>query len=144
MAQSATSAAGPLEIYRRMQEALFEEEATLLPAELLAEDLVVETPFSPPGARRIEGRQAWLDFYRAHGAGLAIRFEKFRELATHRTDDPEVIVVEYELGGTVAATGLSDSVTAIGVLRVQEGLIKHWREYQNLPAISQALSGISG
>lgn len=37
MTRSATSAPGPLEIYRRMQEAVLRE-ATLLPTDLLAED----------------------------------------------------------------------------------------------------------
>lgn len=136
---SATTTAGPLAIYRRMQEALLGDDPTLLPAELLAEDVVVETPFSPPGMRRHEGRDAWLAFYQARGAALPVRFERLRELATHQTDDPEVIVVEYELTGTVTTTGLSASATFAGVLRVRDGLIRHWREYQDILAISEAL-----
>jgi hypothetical protein len=122
-----------------MQEALLGDEATLLPAELLAEDVVVETPFSPPGMRRHEGREAWLAFYRARSAVLPVRFEQLRELATHQTGDPEVIVVEYELTGTVTTTGRRASAVLIGVLRVRDGLIQHWREYQDVLAISEAL-----
>jgi ketosteroid isomerase-like protein len=137
MTQSMT--AGPIEIYRLMQEALMRPEgATLLPAELLAEDVVVETPFSPPGMRRYDGREAWLEFYRSRP--LPIRFQEFREVTTRETDDPEVIVVEYELVGTVTTTGVTASATFIAVLRVRDGLIKHWREYQDVLAISQALS----
>ncbi|MBZ4409127.1 nuclear transport factor 2 family protein [Myxococcus sp. XM-1-1-1] len=139
MSQTATGAAGPLTLYRRMQEALLGDEATLLPAELLAEDVVVETPFSPPGMRRHEGREAWLAFYRARSAVLPVRFEQFRELATHQTRDPEVIVVEYELAGTVTTTGRRASAVLIAVLRVRDGLIQHWREYQDVLAISEAL-----
>lgn len=140
MSPSAARTAGPLTVYQRMQEALLGDGATLLPAELLAEDVVVETPFSPPGMRRHEGREAWLAFYRARSAALPVRFEQFRELATHQTDDPEVIVVEYELAGTVTTTGLRASATLIGVLRVRDGLIQHWREYQDVLAISEALN----
>jgi ketosteroid isomerase-like protein len=114
--------------------------ATLLPAELLAEDVLVETPYAPAGMRRYEGRDAWLSYYRAGGAGLLVRFEEHRELATHRTDDPEVVVVEYELTGTVVATGVRASTTCIAVLRVRDGLIRHWREYQDIPAITEALT----
>lgn len=139
MTTSTTDAAGPLAVYRRMREAVLrEDDATLLPAELLAEDLVVETPFSPPGMRRIEGREAWLAFYRDRA--LPIRFEECRELAVHETGDPEVIVVEYELTGTVTTTGVRASTSFIGVLRARDGLVEHWREYQNLPAIGEALS----
>jgi ketosteroid isomerase-like protein len=143
MARSTTGAAGPLAIYRRMQDAVRGGDganATLLPAELLAEDLVVETPFAPVGMRRYEGREAWLSYYRTAGAGLLVRFEQFRELATYETDDPEVIVVEYELTGTVIATGVRSSVTCIAVLRVRDGMIKHWREYQDIAAITEALA----
>jgi uncharacterized protein len=130
--------ADPLAVYRRMQDAVMREDgATLLPAELLADDVVVETPFSPPGMRRHEGREAWLAFYRDRP--LPIRFERFRELATHRTGDPEAIVVEYELTGTITTTGASASATFIGILRVRDGLVKHWREYQDVLAISEAL-----
>lgn len=143
MTQSTTAAADPLAIYRRMQEALLNGDgasATLLPSDLLAEDLVVETLFAPAGMRRYEGREAWLAYYRTSGVGLLVRFEQFRELATHQTDDPEVIIVEYELTGTVTATGVRSSVTCIAVLRVRDGLIEHWREYQDIPAITEALS----
>lgn len=129
----------PLAVYRRMQQALFTDRPTLLPAELLAADVVVETPFSPPGLRRHEGRAAWLAFYEARSAVFPVRFDRFRELATHQTVDPEVIVVEYELGGTITSTGLRASATLVGVLRVSDGLIKHWREYQDMLAISEAL-----
>lgn len=143
MVVSVTRAAGPLAVYQRMQEAVLQGEgasATLLPAELLADDAVVETPFAPPGMRRYEGREAWLEYYRAAGAGLLVRFEEFREITTYQTDDPETIVVEYELTGTVTATGVRSSVTCIAVLRVRDGRIAHWREYQDLPAITAALS----
>jgi uncharacterized protein len=144
MVVSATGSAGPLAVYQRMQEAVLHGEganATLLPADLLADEVVVETPFAPPGMRRYEGRVAWLEFYRTAGAGLLVRYEQFREIATYQTDDPELLVVEYELTGTVTGTGVRSSVTCIAVLRVHDGLITHWREYQDLPAITAALSG---
>ena len=74
----------PLEVYREMQEAVLRDEgATLLPAELLADELVVETPFSPRGMQRWEGREAWLEFYADRQ--LPIRFEAFRETAVIET-----------------------------------------------------------
>ncbi|MDN3241771.1 nuclear transport factor 2 family protein [Glycomyces tritici] len=133
------SHATPLEVYRRMQEAVLSEHGpTLLPAELLAADIVVETPFSPPGMRRHEGREAWLAFYASRP--LPFRFEAFREITTLETADPEVLVVEYELTGTVTTTGLAGSAAFIAILRVRDGEILHWREYQDVMAITQALS----
>lgn len=131
-----------LAVYKHMQEAVLQgegPEATLLPAHLLAPDLVVETPFAPLGMRRYDSREAWLSYYDTAGAGLLVKFEGFQELATHPTPDPEVLVVEYALSGRVIATGVQASVQCIAVLRVREGLIVHWREYQDIPAITEAL-----
>jgi ketosteroid isomerase-like protein len=88
--------------------------------------------------RRYEGREAWLEFYRSRP--LPIRFEEFRELSIREADDPEVIVREYELVGTVTTTGVAASAAFIAVLRVRDGLIRRWRDYQDVLAISQALS----
>lgn len=135
--------AGPLTIYRQMQKAVLTgqaHEATLLPERLLAENAVIETPFAPEGSRRYDGRRAWLSYYQSGGAGLVVNFEGFRELSTHHTDDPNVLVVEYELSGSVIATGVQSSVVCIAVLEVRDGLITHWREYQDIPAITEALT----
>lgn len=143
MTAPVTDGASPTAIYRRMQDAVLYgkgHKATLLPAELLAEDVVVETPFAPAGMRRYDGREAWLSYYRTAGAGLLVQFERFEEVSTHRTDDPEVLVVEYELAGKVIATGVRSSVRCIAVLRVRSGLIAHWREYQDIPSITEALT----
>ncbi|WP_285666199.1 nuclear transport factor 2 family protein [Actinorhabdospora filicis] len=133
-----SGAVTPREIYRRMRESVLAEDATLLPAELLAEDLVVETPFSPPGMRRYEGREAWLRFFAERA--LPVRFHEIRDIAVHDTADPGVIVVEYELSGTVTTTGVTASATFVGVLGVRDGLIRLWREYQDVRAIAEALA----
>jgi ketosteroid isomerase-like protein len=54
--------------------------------------------------------------------------------------DPEVAVIEYELGGVVTTTGRRDRARFIGVLQVRDGKILGWREYQNTAAITAALS----
>ncbi|SEE45618.1 Ketosteroid isomerase-related protein [Streptomyces sp. 2131.1] len=129
----------PVEVYRQMQEAvLCEYGPTLLPAQLLADDVVVETPFSPPGARRYEGRENWLAFYASRP--LPFRCDEFHEISTRETADPEVLVVEYEFTGTVTTTGLAASAVFIAILRVRDGKILHWREYQDVMGITQVLS----
>jgi uncharacterized protein len=50
-----------------------------------------------------------------------------------------VIVVEYELSGTVTTTGRRAAAPFIGVLRVRDGQVAGWREYQDAVAIAQAL-----
>jgi hypothetical protein len=45
-----------------------------------------------------------------------VRFEEFRDVAIHDTDDPAVIIAEYELSGTVTTThhSVSDPETWVG------------------------------
>lgn len=108
------------------------------PAEF-AEDVVVETPFSPPGMRRVEGRDNWLSFATAQRAALPIRIEECRPIALHTTTDPGVIVVEYELTATSTVTGRRDTAPFIGVLEVRDGKTVLWREYQNVIAMAQGM-----
>ena len=65
-------------------------------------------PFAPPGStRRYEGREKFLAFATPGRAAFVQQFtiEEVRSVAIHETTDPEVIVVEYELAGTINATG---------------------------------------
>ena len=97
-------------------------------------------PFAPPGRpRRIEGREEFLAFAEPQRAAFPVRFEEVRDVVIHETANPEVIVVEYELAGTVTTTGHRASAPFIGVLRVRDGKTVHWREYQNVLAIAAAL-----
>ena len=49
-------------------------------------------------------------------------------------------VVEYELTGTVTTTRVQATAPFIGVLRVRDGQIAQWREYQDQTAIALALA----
>ncbi|MBO2453633.1 nuclear transport factor 2 family protein [Actinomadura barringtoniae] len=109
--------------------------------DLLAEDVVLETPFAPPGRpTRIEGRDRFLAIAEPQRAALPVRFEAAPVLAVHDTLDPEVIVVEYELAGTITTTGRKASAPFIGVLRARDGKIVQWREYQHTQAMAAALA----
>jgi ketosteroid isomerase-like protein len=130
---------GPREVFARMKQQWLSNTVDPMHS-LLADDAVIETPFAPPGRpRRFCGRDEFLAFARAGRASLPVRFEECRELAIHETADPEVIVVEYELAGTVTTTGQRAAAPFIGVLQVRGGQITRWREYQDAVAIAHAL-----
>jgi ketosteroid isomerase-like protein len=133
------TAMGPREVFARMREQWLGNAVSPMDS-LLADDAVIEAPFAPPGRpRRFEGREEFLAFAQAGRAGLPVRFEECREIAVHDTADPEVIVVEYELAGTVTTTGRRAAAPFIGVLRVRDGQVAGWREYQDAVAIAHAL-----
>lgn len=154
-----TEVPGPRELFWRLQQqwlgmatgvdsGLLAEDVTtedVSAHEVLAEDVLIELPFAPPGRpRRFDGREAFLAFAEPERAAFNGRLEEIRNVVIHETADPEVIIVEYELAGTVA-TGASSrppqraAASFVGVLRAREGKIVHWREYQNVLAIATAL-----
>ena len=57
------------------------------------------------------------------GHALPVRFEECREISDPRHRRSEVIVVEYELTGTVTTTGHGASAPFVGVLRARDGQI---------------------
>jgi ketosteroid isomerase-like protein len=132
---------GPREIFEQMQRHWLEPDGRF--GDLLADDAVIETPFAAPGRpTRVEGREEWLRRTESERANLPVRFEEVRDVVVHETTDPEVIVVEYRLTGVIPATGRRSSAAFIGVLRVRDGKVVHWREYQNTLAIVAALGGL--
>jgi ketosteroid isomerase-like protein len=138
MGEQANAVMGPREVFARMQQQWFGNAVKVMDG-LLADDAVIETPFAPPGRPRRFAREEFLAFAKAGRASLPVQFEECRELAVHQTTDPEVIVVEYELAGTVTTTGRHAAAPFIGVLRVRNGQIVGWREYQDAVAIAHAL-----
>lgn len=131
--------AGPVEVFERMRQRWLSHPAPLTGDEY-AEDVVIEVPFAPPGHRnRFEGRQDFLDFAGPRQAALPVRFDQCRTLQIHETQDPNTIVVEYELTGTSLTTNKQATAAFIGVLTVRDGKVARWREYQNTLAILQAL-----
>lgn len=110
---------------------------------LLADDAVIEAPFAPPGRpARYTSREEFLTATAAERANFPIRFEDVRDVVVHDTADPEVIVVEYTLAGVHTGTGRRASAPFAGVLRVRDGRIALWREYQNTLAIAAALGRV--
>lgn len=109
--------------------------------EVLADDVVVEMPTAPDGgARRIESKAAFLAYAAEGRANLPFRLIGQRVVHVHETTDPEVLVAEYELTGTALATGRTATASFVSVLRVRDGLVAGWREYQDKAAIARALS----
>ncbi|MGP3950991.1 nuclear transport factor 2 family protein [Streptomyces sp. 7N604] len=96
--------------------------------DLWAEDGVIEFPFAPPGApRRLEGRaavQAYMAHYPDHIDLAALPY-----LEVHRTEDPEVVIVEMRAEGRAVATGKPFASSYIAVVTIKDGLFTHYRDY---------------
>jgi ketosteroid isomerase-like protein len=110
--------------------------------ELWAEDVVIESPFAAGGPTRYEGRDHFLAATKTGRQTLPVRFDEMRNVLVHETTDPNKIIVEYELVGTLLTTGVQKSALFIAVMEIRDGLLTLWREYQNTLAIAEALGQI--
>ena len=129
----------PRDLFERMRREWWGQPAALT-GDLLADDVVMEAPFAPPGhPSRIEGRQRFLDYANPQRAVFPVRFDGCRTTAIHDTTDPDTIVVEYELTGTSTTTNRQATAAFIGVLTARDGKVVRWREYQDTAAITRAL-----
>ncbi|WP_327064774.1 nuclear transport factor 2 family protein [Kitasatospora sp. NBC_01250] len=141
---SGSTTLSPLEIFERFRANVLAGEVGLT-EDLLAEDVVIELPLSPPESPRyFKDRAQYTAFTTATRAALPVRFDEFRTIAVHQSADPEVIVAEYELSGTLSTTGKSETAAFVVVLTARDGRVVQWREYQDVSALVRALGPQEG
>jgi hypothetical protein len=109
-------------------------------ADLFAADGVLAYPFAPPGQpAELRGRDA----IRAHFAGLGRSRTLFAMAGvgavTWQTDDPEVAVTQITHHGESNVTGAPYRFTALGVIRVRDGLIVRYEDYMDSVALARLL-----
>ncbi|MFF1873052.1 nuclear transport factor 2 family protein [Streptomyces sp. CB03911] len=119
-------------------------------AELYAEDAVVETVFQPVGPRRFEGRAVLRARFAEVSAHSPLELAA-ENVVVRETDDPEVVVAEWDYRVHHRVSGRTFEAANIQVLRVRDGLIVHSRDYHdhvalavaggNLPQLVAALEG---
>ncbi|MEU6720904.1 nuclear transport factor 2 family protein [Nonomuraea sp. NPDC046802] len=102
-------------------------------ADLYAQDGLHEFPFG--GLPPFKGREEVRAGYQAMWGGTAFDAQEVRRVALHRTEDPEVVVVEQTT--VVMAAGQSVDVPGLLVLRVRNGHIIHTRDYMDTSAIAR-------
>jgi uncharacterized protein len=139
----------PREVFQKLIEGINAGRFTEL-AELYAEDAVVETVFEPVGPRRLEGRAALKERFAEVSASSPVELTP-ANLVLRETDDPEVVVAEFDYQVHHRVTGRTFEAANIQVLRVRDGLIVSSRDYHdhlalivaggNLPQLVAALEG---
>ncbi|GAA3528597.1 nuclear transport factor 2 family protein [Nonomuraea rosea] len=99
-------------------------------ADLYAEHSVIEIPFAPPGIpTRFEGREGHRSRFAM--AGSRTRMDKVDNVRLHETADPSTVIVEYDLLGSLVPSGEPFERSYIMVMRIEDGLIAHSRDYSN-------------
>lgn len=102
-------------------------------ADLYATDVRIENPWAPPGVPGVtEGREAMKA--RMAQTEQLWSFDAVRDVVVHETADPEVVVLEYRVDGTITTNETPRPEFTLGfvsVMRIVDGLIVSARDYSN-------------
>ncbi|MEU6716471.1 nuclear transport factor 2 family protein [Nonomuraea sp. NPDC046802] len=111
--------------------------------ELYAREAVIEIPFAPPG---VPTRSAGREHLRARLEATAgmWRFDRAEAINVMETADPDIVVAEYTLHGSITATGKPFSLTYVMIITVRDGLIVHSRDYGNPLTGAELLREVPG
>ncbi|MEV5988502.1 nuclear transport factor 2 family protein [Streptomyces sp. NPDC052051] len=128
----------PREVLACYYQAMLDKSADDL-ADLYSVDAVHEFPFASPGfPPRYEGREAVRAGYRAAWGASPVQVEAVKEIAAYGTDDPEVIIAEHVVVGTLPTTNSTFTVPGLLILHVRDGQLTRVRDYMDGLGIANA------
>jgi uncharacterized protein len=109
-------------------------------ADLFAAEGVLAYPFAPPGQpRELRGRDVIRAYFAAIGQSRALFTMAGVDAVSWQTDDPEVVVTQITHHGTSQVTGAPYEFTALGVIRVRDGMIVRYEDYMDPIALARLL-----
>src|SRR5580700_6722339 len=75
------------------------------------------------------------------GYGKTIKLHSGDALVVHRSEDRRVVILEYEVHGTILSTGAPYDNRLISIVTIENRRIVHWRDYMDSLAAWTALNG---
>ena len=106
----------------------------------VADDAVFEFRYVFPGfPTRVEGREALMALYSGYGDGTVLHSGD--ALVAHRSQDPRVLILEYEVHGRKIRTGNPYDNRFISVVTIEDRKIVRWRDYMDSLAAFTAETG---
>ena len=107
--------------------------------DIVADDVVYEVLYDFPGwPRTIQGRTDLMAQFRGYSDNIAL--QSADKLIVHKTDNGQVFVMEYEVHGTILATGAKYNNRFCSIIKIENRKIAHWRDYMDSLAAWNALT----
>lgn len=107
-----------------------------------ADDAVFESRYQFPGwPMTIRGRANVMASL--SGYGKTIKLHSGDALVVHRTKDSRVVILEYEVHGTILSSGARYDNRFISVVTIENRKIVHWKDYMDSLAAWTALNSAS-
>jgi ketosteroid isomerase-like protein len=107
--------------------------------DIVADGVIYEVLYDFPGwPRIIQGRADLMARFKGYGDNIELRSAD--KLITHKADNGRVVVIEYEVHGTVLATGVKYNNRFCSIIKIENRKIAHWRDYMDSLAAWNALT----
>jgi uncharacterized protein len=107
--------------------------------DIVAEDIVYEVLYDIAGWPRVVlGRGDLMALFRGYCENIELASAD--KLIVHNADDGRVVVIEYEVHGTILATGVKYDNRFCSIIRIENRKIAHWRDYMDSLAAWKALT----
>jgi len=107
----------------------------------IADDAEFEFRYHFPGwPQTLRGRDALMALYAGYGNSIVLHDAD--ELVVHRSQDPRVVIIEYDVHGKIVATGCSYDNRFISVVTIEGRKIVQWRDYMDSLAAMTALGQV--
>ncbi len=107
--------------------------------DIVAGDVDYEVLYDFPGwPRIIHGRADLMTRFGRYVNNIKLQFAD--KLISHKADDGRVVIIEYEVHGTILATGVNYDNRFCSIIKIENRKISHWRDYMDSLAAWNALS----
>ena len=98
----------------------------------VAKDAVFEFLYNIPGFKnKIKGRKAYMDWF----GGYTNVLHSADNLRVHRSTNPNITILEYEVHGRVPSTRKAYDNRFCSIITVKDRKIIHWRDYMDSLAV---------
>src|SRR5580704_6823312 len=105
----------------------------------IADDALFEFRYNFPGfPSTVRGRAALVARFANYGK--SIRLHSGDSLVVHGSQDSRVVILEYEVHGTILSTDVPYDNRFISVVTIENRKIVHWRDYMDSLAAWTALT----
>ena len=104
-----------------------------------ADEIVYEVLYNFPGwPRVIEGKAELMAAFEGYCEAMELRAAD--HLTKYTADDGQVIIIEYEVHGTVLANGVHYNNRFCSIIKIADRKIAHWRDYMDSLAAWKTLT----
>lgn len=107
--------------------------------DIVTDDIVYEVLYEFPGwPRVIQGRPDLMNQFKGYCNNIEL--QSADHLITHRADDGGLVIIEYEVHGTILASGGKYDNRFCSIIKIENRKVAHWRDYMDSLAAWNALT----